>query len=184
LEFNPEAHELNQLMMRRREELEALKKLGVNPYPHEFDRTTFSTDILSTFTDDGPQRTVAIAGRIMSLRRMGKASFCHIMDMHGKIQIYLRKDDLKVMYDAFKLMDIGDIVGVEGFVFRTKMGEISVHAQKLVLLSKTLRPLPIPKETTDEQGNTIVFGQGTALPPAVRRSCGQPAGTRCVHQAE
>ena len=93
----------------------------------------------------------------MSIRRMGKASFCHIQDSAGKIQIYLKKDDLGEIYNAFKLMDIGDIIGTRGYVFRTKMGEISIHAQYLELLSKTLRPLPIVKEKVDEAGNKIVY---------------------------
>ena len=156
LDVQPEAVELNDLMMRRREELEALKKLGINPYPHEFNRTAFSREIVANFKDKAPQDSVAVAGRIMSIRRMGKASFCHVIDSQGKIQIYLKKDDLGGAYDAFKLLDIGDIIGVEGYVFRTKMGEVSIHARKLVLLSKTLRPLPIPKETVDETGKTVV----------------------------
>jgi lysyl-tRNA synthetase, class II len=156
LEVHTDVNELNELMVRRREELAALKKQGINPYPYRFDRTHFSREVIDSFKDDAPQRTVAVAGRIMSLRRMGKASFCHIVDSRGRIQIYLRKDDLGAVYDAFRLFDIGDIIGVEGFVFRTKMGEISIHARKLELLSKTLRPLPIPKETVDGQGKTIV----------------------------
>ena len=90
---------------------------------------------------------------------MGKASFAHIQDHKGKIQIYLKKDDIGDIYDAFRLMDIGDIIGVEGFVFKTKTGEISVHVTSLTLLSKSLRPLPIPKETTDEQGNKVIHDQ-------------------------
>jgi lysyl-tRNA synthetase class 2 len=144
-------------MIRRREELEALKKMGIDPYPSSFDRSAFSKEIVDAFKDDAPQRSVALAGRIISLRRMGKASFCHVLDAQGRIQVYLRKDDLGSVYDAFKLLDIGDIIGIEGFVFRTKMGEISVHAQKLVLLSKSLRPLPIAKEKVDEQGNKTVY---------------------------
>lgn len=143
-------------MLRRREELDALQKQGINPYPYEFNRTAFSKEILDSFGDDQPRRTVAIAGRIMSLRRMGKASFCHVQDSQGRIQVYLKRDDLGPVYDSFKLLDIGDIIGVEGFVFRTKMGEISIHAEKLILLAKTLRPLPIAKETKDEQGNIVV----------------------------
>jgi lysyl-tRNA synthetase class 2 len=149
--------DLNELMVRRREELEELKKRGTNPYPYAFNRTDFSQDIVSTFKPDAPLRTVAVAGRIMSIRRMGKASFCHVQDSRGKIQVYLKKDDIGEGYDLFKLMDIGDIIGVEGFVFVTKMGETSIHAQKLELLSKSLRPLPIVKEKIDELGNKIVF---------------------------
>jgi lysyl-tRNA synthetase class 2 len=156
LEVKPESLDLNDQMVRRHEELEALQKLGINPYPYTFERTAFSKEIVDAFRDDAPQRTVAVAGRIMSLRRMGKASFCHIMDSAGKIQLYLKKDDLGGIYDAFRLLDIGDIIGVEGFVFRTKMGEVSIHAQKLELLAKSLRPLPIAKETKDEQGNVTV----------------------------
>ncbi len=152
-----ESEDLNTLMLRRREEYHQLRKLNINPYPYEFDRDAYSKEIVESHRDDAPQRTVSIAGRIMSLRRMGKASFCHIQDSEGRIQIYLRRDDLGGAYDAFKLMDIGDIIGVKGFVFRTKMGEISVHARELVLLAKSLRPLPVVKEKTDEKGNTVVF---------------------------
>jgi len=149
--------ELNELMRRRREELEEIRKLGIDPYPYSFDRTHFSRDIIASFKDGDPPQTVAVAGRIMAIRRMGKASFAHIQDSQGKIQIYLRKDDLGSIYDAFRLMDIGDIIGVKGFVFRTKLGEVSVHAQQLELLCKSLRPLPIVKEKVDEQGHKIVY---------------------------
>ncbi len=152
-----EHEELNVLMQRRREELEHLRKMGIDPYPYAFERTDFSSDLIASFRDDAPPRNVSVSGRIMSIRRMGKASFCHIQDSKGKIQIYLKKDDLGAMYDAFKLMDIGDIVGVKGFVFRTKMGEVSIHAQQLTLLAKSLRPLPVVKEKIDEQGNKIVY---------------------------
>jgi lysyl-tRNA synthetase class 2 len=152
-----EHEELNVLMQRRREELEHLRKMGIDPYPYAYERTDFSSDLIASFRDDAPPRNVSVSGRIMSIRRMGKASFCHIQDSKGKIQIYLKKDDLGAMYDAFKLMDIGDIVGVKGFVFRTKMGEVSIHAQQLTLLAKSLRPLPVVKEKIDEQGNKIVY---------------------------
>ena len=152
-----EAHELNELMKRRREELQELREMGIDPYPFRFERTAYSRAIIESFRDDAPGGDVAIAGRIMSLRRMGKASFCHIEDAKGRIQVYLRRDDLGQAYDAFRLMDIGDIIGIEGFVFRTRMGEISVHARTLVLLSKSLRPLPIAKEKTDEHGQKVVY---------------------------
>jgi lysyl-tRNA synthetase class 2 len=152
-----EHEDINVLMLRRREELEQLTKLGINPYPYEFTRDAFSQEIVNQFIDDAPRRTVSVAGRIMSIRRMGKASFCHIQDSQGRIQIYLRRDDIGPSYDAFKLMDIGDIIGVKGFVFRTKMGEISVHGSELILLSKSLRPLPIVKEKVDEQGNKTIY---------------------------
>lgn len=157
MEHSPEAAELNELMVRRREELTELRTLGVDPYPHAFDRTDFSGSIKETFQDDQPPRDVSVAGRIMSLRRMGKASFCHIEDTEGRIQIYLKKDDLGSAYDAFRLMDIGDIIGVKGFVFKTRMGEISVHARSLALLAKSIRPIPVTKERLDEQGNKVVY---------------------------
>ncbi len=149
--------EMNALMVRRREELDQLKKLGIEPYPHQYERDASSADILATFSDEAPKRVVAIAGRIMSLRRMGKASFCHLQDSMGKIQVYLRKDDLGEIYETFRLLDIGDIIGVKGFVFRTKMGEVTIHAQEFTLLTKSLRPLPVVKEKTDDQGNKVVF---------------------------
>ncbi|MGD0337658.1 MAG: lysine--tRNA ligase [Bacteroidota bacterium] len=144
-------------MARRRDELNELRSIGINPYPYAFERTDFSKDILESFVDGAPQHDVAVAGRIMAIRRMGKASFCHIQDSKGKIQIYLRKDDIGAPYDAFKLFDIGDIIGVRGFVFRTKTGEISIHAQSIELLSKSLRPLPIVKERIDEKGHKTVY---------------------------
>src|SRR3972149_3574874 len=154
----PEDQEdLNVLMVRRREELEQLRKLGINPYPHSFERSDYSNQIVSGFQEEAPQKTVSVAGRIMTIRRMGKASFCHIQDPQGKIQIYLKKDDLGSVYDAFKLLDIGDIVGIKGFVFRTRMGEVSIHARELVLLAKSIRPLPVVKEKIDEQGNKTVY---------------------------
>lgn len=149
--------ELNELMRRRRDELEEIRKLGIDPYPYSFERTHFSRDVVKSFKDGAPPQNVAVAGRIMAIRRMGKASFAHIQDSQGKIQIYLRKDDIGSIYDAFRLMDIGDIVGVEGFIFRTKLGEVSVHAQHVVLLSKSLRPLPVVKEKVDERGNKVVY---------------------------
>ena len=149
--------DLNVLMRRRREELEELRALGVQPYPYAFPRDAFSKEIVESHRDEGPERTVAVAGRIMSIRRMGKASFCHLQDSHGRIQVYMKKDDLGPVYDAFRLIDIGDIIGVHGFVFRTRTGEVSVHAREYVLLSKSLRPLPVVKERTDEQGNKVVY---------------------------
>ena len=95
----------------------------------------------------------------MTIRKMGKASFANIHDDKGKIQIYLRKDDIGESYDAFKLLDIGDIIGIEGYTFKTKTGEISIHVTKMDLLSKSLKPLPIAKETVDEQGNKTVHDQ-------------------------
>jgi lysyl-tRNA synthetase class 2 len=149
--------ELNELMKRRREELDHLRTAGINPYPYEFAINASAAEILEKYSDGMPQWIVSIAGRIMSIRRMGKASFVHILEMSGKMQVYLKKDDLGASYDYFRLLDIGDIIGVEGYVFRTKTGEVSIHAQRYELLSKSLRPLPIVKEKVDEQGNKTTF---------------------------
>ncbi len=149
--------DLTDQMLRRREELEALRNMGVDPFPFAYNRTDFSKDLTESFNDDAPPRDACVAGRLMSIRRMGKASFCHIKDSKGRIQVYLKKDDIGTAYDAFKLMDIGDLVGISGFLFRTKMGEISIHAREIVLLAKSLRPLPVVKEKTEENGQTTIF---------------------------
>jgi lysyl-tRNA synthetase class 2 len=154
--------DINVLIKRRFEELDELKKKGIEPFAYSFDVDSDSQTIKDKFKD-GEEFNVKIAGRIIGIRRMGKASFTHIQDYLGKIQIYLKKDDINEMYDAFKLMDIGDIIGVEGFVFRTKTGEVSVHVKKLQILSKCLRPLPTPKESIDEQGNKVVHDQFTDI---------------------
>lgn len=157
--------EQNELIKRRLEELEEIQKLGINPYPHKFEVTTTAEEILLGFKDPSneeetekqKQNIVSFAGRIMSLRRMGKASFCHIKDETDRIQIYIRKDDVgDKQYSMFKLLDIGDIIGVKGFVFRTKMGEISVHANEITLLSKSIYPLPVVKEEINEKGEKII----------------------------
>ena len=127
--------------------------MGINPYPAaEYVTNAFSTDIREQFKDEDEPRQVSIAGRMMSQRIMGKASFMELQDSKGRIQVYVTRDDIcpdenKDLYNVVfkKLLDIGDFVGIEGFVFRTQMGEISVHAQKLTLLSKSLKPLPIVK---------------------------------------
>ena len=126
--------------------------MGINPYPAaEFPVTAFSTDIKQNFKE-GEKPEVVIAGRMMSRRVMGKASFMELQDSKGRIQVYVTRDDIcpgenKDMYTTVfkKLLDIGDIVGIRGFVFKTQTGEISVHAQELTLLSKSLKPLPIVK---------------------------------------
>ncbi len=154
--------ELNDQMQRRREEYNELLAMGVNPYPYAFDVTACAADILATFVDNAPRNTVSIAGRIMTIRRMGKASFAHILDHTGKIQVYLKRDEIgEEVYDSFKLLDIGDIIGIQGYIFRTKTGEVSVHAEKMELLAKSLRPIPVPKEKTDEEGNKVVYDQFT-----------------------
>ncbi len=150
--------QLNDQQLRRHEELRELREHGVNPYPYSFDKTYNSTQILSGFTDETKDdwANVAVAGRIMAIRRMGKASFCHIQDATGRIQTYLRTGDIP-NYEDFKLYDIGDIIGVKGYVFRTKTGETSVHATELTLLCKSLTPIPIAKEVEDEHGNKTLY---------------------------
>ena len=148
----------NALIKRRHEELQELYNLNVQPYAYNYETDNNSKEIKNNFEEcDG--KDVKIAGRLMAIRKMGKASFAQIQDEVGKIQIYLRKDEIHEQYTAFKLMDIGDIVGITGFVFKTRTGEITVHAKSLTLLSKSLRPIPIAKEVVDEEGNKKIFDQ-------------------------
>lgn len=150
--------DLNSLMRRRLEELDELKAKGINTFAYSFDVTSDSKDIIENYVDES-KREVKIAGRIVTIRRMGKASFAHIQDRAGKIQIYLRRDDIPEQYENFKLFDIGDIVGVEGYVFKTRTGEVSVHATSVQLLTKSIRPIPVPKEMIDEEGNKVIYDQ-------------------------
>jgi lysyl-tRNA synthetase class 2 len=145
----------NDQVARRYEELQELESSGVVVYPYAFNKTHSAAAARSQFQDEAPELAVAVAGRIVAIRRMGKASFCHLQDDSGRVQIYLKKDDLPE-YDQFKLFDIGDIIGVTGFMFRTRSGEVSVHARGFELLAKCLVPLPISKEEVDENGNRIV----------------------------
>jgi lysyl-tRNA synthetase class 2 len=146
--------ELSEQEIIRRGNMESLRSMGIEPYPAaEYEVTGFTDEIRDTFDDNlEPKREVRIAGRIMSRRIMGKASFVELQDSHGRIQVYVSRDEIcpdenKDLYNVVfkKLLDIGDFVGVEGYVFRTQTGEITVHAQKLTVLSKSLRPLPIVK---------------------------------------
>ncbi|MBO4621292.1 MAG: lysine--tRNA ligase, partial [Paludibacteraceae bacterium] len=164
--------ELSEQEQIRRQSLQALRDMGIEPYPaQEYVVTGFSTDVKALFVDpeldeEGnalPPKTreegkwytgdeISIAGRLMSKRIMGKASFAELQDSKGRIQVYVSRDDITTeaqpeMYNTVfkKLLDIGDFIGIKGFVFRTKMGEISIHAKELTVLSKSLRPLPIVK---------------------------------------
>ena len=136
----------------RRNSLQGLRDMSIDPFPAaEYPVNAYSDDIRENFNDEAAEpRQVCIAGRIMSRRIMGKASFMELQDSHGRIQVYISRDDIcpaddKEMYNTVfkKLLDIGDFVGIEGFVFRTQTGEITVHAQKLTVLGKSIRPLPI-----------------------------------------
>ncbi len=145
--------DLSEQEILRRESLKALRDMGIEPYPAaEYKVSAYSTDIKEQFKDDAEKWELSIAGRIMSRRIMGKASFAEIQDSKGRIQVYISRDDLcpgedKEMYNTVfkKLLDIGDFVGVKGYAFRTQTGEISVHCAELTVLSKSLKPLPIVK---------------------------------------
>ena len=146
--------ELSEQEIIRRNSLNEMRAMGIDPYPAaEYVTNAFSTDIKAEFKDDEAEpRKVSVAGRIMSRRVMGKASFVELQDSKGRIQIYITRDDIcpdenKDLYNVVfkRLLDLGDFIGIEGFVFRTQMGEISIHAQKLTVLSKSIRPLPIVK---------------------------------------
>ena len=146
--------ELNDQELFRRRSLETLREMGINPYPAaEFPTNAFAAQVKENFQDDAPRQEVMMAGRLMSRRIMGKASFAELKDSTGRIQLYISRDEIcpdenKDMYNVVfkKLLDIGDFIGVKGYVFRTQMGEISVHVSEITVLSKSLRPLPIVKE--------------------------------------
>ena len=152
------AEQINDQVLRRREELSLLKEAGINPYPYSFDKTHFSNEVLEQYDENAPEKsfTVAVAGRIMAIRRMGKASFVHISDEKGRIQLYMRRDEVPEFYEHFKKIDIGDFIGIIGYVFKTRTGETSVHADKVELLAKSTMPLPIAKEEIDDEGNKII----------------------------
>ena len=148
--------ELSEQEIIRRQSLQELKDMGIDPYPAaEYPTNAYSVEIKENFNED-EQREVCIAGRMMTRRIMGKASFAELQDSKGRIQVYITRDDIcpdenKDLYNTIfkRLLDIGDFIGVKGFVFRTQTGEISVHAKELVLLSKSLKPLPIVKYKDD-----------------------------------
>ena len=148
--------ELSEVMRTRREKLAQIRDLGVNPFTYNFERTHNADDVIGNF-ESLENKSVSLAGRIMAIRRMGKASFAHIMDSTGRLQIYARKDEVgEKSYDVFKLLDIGDIIGVAGEVMKTRTGEITVVVKELTLLTKNLRPLPIVKEK-EEDGEIKTF---------------------------
>jgi lysyl-tRNA synthetase class 2 len=151
------AIELSEQEIQRRDKLDKLRALGINPYPADLYPVTDTASAISENFEDG--KTVCIAGRLMSQRIMGKASFAELLDSTGRVQVYFNRDELcpgedKTLYNEVfkKLLDLGDFIGVKGYVFKTQVGEISVHVQEFTLLSKALKPLPLPK--TDADGNT------------------------------
>lgn len=146
--------ELSEQEICRRASLEELRRMGIEPYPAaEFPVDAYSTEIKESFNAEAEPREVCVAGRIMSRRIMGKASFAELLDSRGRIQVYITRDDIcpgedKTLYNSVfkKLLDLGDFIGVRGFVFQTQTGEISIHARELTLLAKSLKPLPVVKE--------------------------------------
>src|SRR3982750_3192871 len=149
----------------RREKLAELQKMGIDPYPAAlYTVNNYTAEIKAAFSEDNKDalNDVCLAGRIMSVRDMGKASFAVLQDSYGRIQLYVRKDDLakgedSSFYDIVwkKLLDVGDFIGVKGFVFRTKTGEVSVHVKELTILAKSLRPLPIVKEAEGQTFDAV-----------------------------
>ena len=140
---------LKQIIDFRKDKLKKLEEMGIDPYPQKYSPSHLSSIIISDY-ESLEGKDVNVAGRIMSIRRMGKSSFFHIQDGGGRLQIFIKRDDIgEDIYNHFKLLDIGDFVGVEGFIFKTKVNEISIHAKNLTVLCKSIRPLPIVKEKED-----------------------------------
>jgi len=159
-------HPLSEQERLRRQKREQLMNLGINPYPSELYKITTTSEAINQRNPEMPvdeTQLVSIAGRIRSFRIMGSASFAELQDEKGRFQIYVRRDDIcsddKTLYNTVfkKLLDIGDIIGVEGFIFTTKTGEPTLHVKSLKVLTKSLRPLPIVKEQKDEKGNTKTY---------------------------
>ena len=148
--MSTEKQSLKEIINFRMQKLERLREAGVDPFPHNFKPTNYSNEIKDQFKVL-ENKDVIVAGRIMAMRKMGKASFFHIEDSDGRIQVYIKKDEVgDSLYNIFKLLDIGDFIGVNGFVFKTKTKEISVHAKSITVLAKSIRPLPIVKEKDGE----------------------------------
>jgi len=156
-----ETGEAHHVIEARREKLRRLAELGIEPYAYGYEPSCSTEGAIRDFLTMGGQTTLAcrLAGRVRSLRPHGKTTFVHLEDRAGKIQVYFRKDDLgEALYELVEMLDLGDWVGVEGTVFRTRTGEITLKASGLQLLAKTVRPLPYAKEETDESGEVIVHG--------------------------
>ena len=148
--MSTEKQSLKEIINFRMQKLERLREAGVDPFPHNFKPTNYSNEIKDQFKVL-ENKDVIVAGRIMAMRKMGKASFFHIEDSDGRIQVYIKKDEVgDSLYNILKLLDIGDFIGVNGFVFKTKTKEISVHAKSITVLAKSIRPLPIVKEKDGE----------------------------------
>jgi lysyl-tRNA synthetase class 2 len=143
----------------RRDSLNKLREVGIEPYAYSYDRTHYSDEASALFDDANPDAhpETSVAGRIVAIRRMGKASFVHLLDEHGKVQLYFKTNDLPETYEHLKLLDLGDFVGTRGFMFKTRTGEITLHVTSFAILAKAIRPLPVVKEEVDEAtGEKIV----------------------------
>ncbi|MDP2576541.1 MAG: lysine--tRNA ligase [Candidatus Palauibacterales bacterium] len=154
-----ETGEAQHVIQARREKLSRLRELGIEPYPYSYDPTYTAAQVLDHFEESGDAEglEVRVAGRIRSLRPHGKTTFAHLEDRTGKVQIYLRADGLgEEGYKLLDLLDLGDWIGVAGELFRTRTGEVTVRADRLELLAKTMRPLPYGKEQIDESGESVV----------------------------
>ena len=148
--MSSEKQSLKEIINFRLQKLEKLREYGIDPFPHNFKTSNYSSELKNEYKIY-ENKDVVVAGRIMTVRKMGKASFFHLEDAEGRIQIYIKKDEVgEAQYDQFKLLDIGDFIGVNGFVFKTKTKEISVHAKSISVLAKSIRPLPIVKEKDGE----------------------------------
>tara|TARA_B110000014_G_scaffold250186_1_gene226177 strand:+ start:1640 stop:3127 length:1488 start_codon:yes stop_codon:yes gene_type:complete len=148
--MSSEKQSLKEIINFRLQKLEKLREYGIDPFPHNFKTSNYSIELKNEYKIY-ENKDVVVAGRIMTVRKMGKASFFHLEDAEGRIQIYIKKDEVgEAQYDQFKLLDIGDFIGVNGFVFKTKTKEISIHAKSISVLAKSIRPLPIVKEKDGE----------------------------------
>ncbi len=143
--------EENQLVQVRLQKLQQLREMGLDPFAIERYETTHALQAVHDQFEQLENQTVSVAGRIVAIRKMGKATFAHLMDTTGKLQIYLKADEQGEKYDLIDLWDLGDYLGVKGFVFRTRTGEITVHVQEFQLLAKAVRPVPFPKEKGDQR---------------------------------
>ena len=163
------SEELSQVRQHRRKKLEAIRERGLEPYAYTYDQTHLATEVVSLFDEaeqaealdeDGRGERVSIAGRITSYRAHGKSAFAHIEDRSGRVQIYFRKDVLgDEPFETLELLDISDWIGIEGILFRTRTGEVTVQVRDWTLLSKSLRPLPLGKTESDaETGDRSTFG--------------------------
>ena len=143
---------LEQIIESRLEKLKKIRDLGINPYPYEFKCSHNTSEVTKGIVD----KKVSVASRVMSLRNMGKAAFTNIQDESGRVQLYIAKDDVgDDSYNLFKLIDIGDHIGVSGKVFITKTGAVTIKVKTLTLLSKNLRPIPDVKEKDGEKYNLV-----------------------------